>query len=121
MQCELFRRGAIRGLMLCSLIAFATVRSQDAFADATSTLVVTITPQRAIDDGAKWRYLENGNPSRWYPSGYKVTGLPDGDVSIEGGRPQNGSPCNPPSHEIVEIRPNRPHMRELDYMSKSCR
>ena len=99
----------------------AAIPLQAANADATSTLVVTIKPQRAIDDGAKWRYVVNGTPSPWYANGYKVTGIDDGDVVIEAGPPQQGSPCKAPAKDILEIRPGRPHLREFDYTTPTCR
>lgn len=92
-----------------------------AFADANSTLVVTIKPQKAIDEGAKWRYVVNGVPSVWYSSGHKVTGIEDGDVAIEGNSVPPTSGCRTPSRDIVEIRPGRPHLRELDYSTPTCR
>ena len=71
---------ALRGLLRCSLVVLTTIAPHAAYADATSTLVVTIKPQRAVDDGAKWRYVANGTPSQWFASGHKVTGLDDGDL-----------------------------------------
>ena len=111
---------ALRGLLRCSLVVLTTIAPHAAYADATSTLVVTIKPQRAVDDGAKWRYVANGTPSQWFASGHKVTGLDDGDLVIEGSQPQQG-PCKAPAKDMIEIRPGRPHIRELDYTSASCK
>ena len=111
----------LKRFLACSVVVLSVITIQSADADATSTLVVTIKPQRAVDDGAKWRYVVNGAPSQWFPSGYKVIGLDDGDIVIEGSPPQQGSPCKMPAKDIFEIRPGRPHVRELDYSSGACK
>jgi hypothetical protein len=110
-----------RRLIGFAIGALLVIPFQAANADATSSLVVTIKPQRAIDDGAKWRYVVNGTPSQWYASGYKIIGLDDGDIMIEAGQPQQGSPCKAPTKDILEIRPGRSHMREFDYTTPTCR
>ena len=111
-----------RFLCLLSILVGATclVPHGPSLADERSLLTVIITPQRAIDDGGKWRVVINKVPSQWHISGEKIVGIVDGDVVVEGNEPLN-SPCKKPNNDIVEIRPGKAHLRSLDFSAEGCR
>jgi len=49
------------------------------YAQQFGSLRVSIAPQRAIDEGAKWR-IESGGP--WHDSGNVISGLPGGEQTV---------------------------------------
>ena len=50
----------------------------------TGSLRVTISPQGAINAGAKWQVIDsNGNTHGWYDSGHTQSGLPVGSYTVK--------------------------------------
>jgi hypothetical protein len=90
-----------------------TVRQQQ-----TGTLCVSISPQGAIDAGARWRRI---GTSTWYNSGYTETDIPNGQCVVEfkdipgWGKPsnQNGTITNSQTLAISGIYSNNTAVNQV--------
>ena len=61
-----------------------TVYESGTYTEDSGSLRVTISPQGAIDAGARWRVTDsNDDTSGWYNSGYTKSDLPVGSYTVE--------------------------------------